>query len=337
MKKIFRLYNRANSSYFDLIEGNAETKQTKGLGLLLSKSSLALNAFLMLLKKRNNNVFVPEIKTIDQMIVDCELKSPSNESRIDILIRLYANKKPIVAYVIEAKSAKVSTSVDIASCQLKAYVDNGSFDELTKFQEKLYGITLTKYAKYTHNHDFISITWMDIIEIFKGILSSKKYDNSDQLLNDYFKFITNINEGMKFYEKEVLSIPAREGTLRAINDCRVYECPNEGKYQIQQQPLFLTFRRSGGGEMTELYKIDDIIILDFKEDYDIFMSDDRYTEKMKNRINKYIEIAGVPHGEKQVFFLSETTIPLVNKPKPARNNSFRAYYELADLFNKKIL
>lgn len=337
MKNIFRLYNRANSSYFDLIEGNTETKQTKGLGLLFSKSSLAFNAFLNLLKKRDNDVFIPEMKNIDKIIVDCELKSLDNESRIDILIRLYTNKEPIIGYVIEAKSAKVSTSADVASFQLKRYIEDKKFPELMNFQDKLCGVTLTKYAKYTHNQNFISITWMDIIEIFKEILSSKKYDGSDQLLNDYFKFITNINEGMKFYEKEVLSIPARDGSLKAISVCRVYECPNEGRYEIQQQPLFLAFRRSGGGEMTELYKIDDIIILDFKEDYDVFMSDSRYSEEMKNRINKYIEIIGVPQGEKQVFFLSKTTIPLSNKPKPQRNNSFRAYYELADLFNKEIL
>ena len=302
MKKIFRLYNRANSSYFDLIEGNTETKQTKGLGLLLSKSSLALESFFILLKRSDKHVFIPELKTIHKIIIDCELKSPNNESRIDILIRLYTNKEPIAEYVIETKSAKVSTSIDIASYQLKAYIENGNFVELIPFQDKLHGITLTKYAKYTHNHNFISITWMDIIEVFNEVLNSKKYDGSDQLLNDYFKFITNINEGMKFYEKEVLSIPAREGTLKAINDCRVYECPNEGKYQIQQQPLFLAFRRSGGGEMTELHKIDDIVILDFKEDYDMFMGDSRYSDEMKNRINKYIEIIGVPQGEKQVFF-----------------------------------
>ncbi len=183
------------------------------LGLLLSKSSLALESFFILLKRSDKHVFIPELKTIHKIIIDCELKSPNNESRIDILIRLYTNKEPIAAYVIETKSAKVSTSIDIASYQLKAYIENGNFVELIPFQDKLHGITLTKYAKYTHNHNFISITWMDIIEVFNEVLNSKKYDGSDQLLNDYFKFITNINEGMKFYEKEVLSIPAREGTL----------------------------------------------------------------------------------------------------------------------------
>ena len=103
MKKIFRLYNRANSSYFDLIEGNTETKQTKSLGLLLSKSSLALESFFILLKRSDKHVFIPELKTIHKIIIDCELKSPNNESRIDILIRLYTNKEPIAAYVIETK------------------------------------------------------------------------------------------------------------------------------------------------------------------------------------------------------------------------------------------
>lgn len=46
LKSTFRLYSSLNSSYFDLISGNKETQQTKGLGLLLSKSKTALKAFL---------------------------------------------------------------------------------------------------------------------------------------------------------------------------------------------------------------------------------------------------------------------------------------------------
>jgi hypothetical protein len=42
----------------------------------------------------------------------------------------------------------------------------------------------------------------------------------------------------------------------------------------------------------------------------------------------------LPNDEKQVFLLSDKTIALPHKPKPKRNNAFRAYYELAELLDQ---
>jgi hypothetical protein len=45
-----------------------------------------------------------------------------------------------------------------------------------------------------------------------------------------------------------------------------------------------------------------------------------------------------PDEEKQFFILSEkNTIQLQHSPKPKKNNSFRAYYELADILKNKIV
>ncbi len=49
----FRLYNKPSCSFFDLIEGQNEPKQTKGLGLLLAKSHTALRHFLLMLNAMN--------------------------------------------------------------------------------------------------------------------------------------------------------------------------------------------------------------------------------------------------------------------------------------------
>jgi hypothetical protein len=40
--------------------------------------------------------------------------------------------------------------------------------------------------------------------------------------------------------------------------------------------------------------------------------------------------------KKQVFILSERTIDLPHSPKPRANNSFRAYYKLADLLDREM-
>ncbi|QZE14956.1 hypothetical protein K4L44_03775 [Halosquirtibacter laminarini] len=167
----------------------------------------------------------------------------------------------------------------------------------------------------------------------------------DTLLDDYFSFLTNINGTMKFYEKEVYSIPTADWSEQAINDLKVYECPNSGKYLMNHKPLYITFRKKGGGEMDKLFKIEDIIILNFHDDYETFLKDVNYSEDYRKRVKDYVDYmlknkiwSALPKDEKQVFMLSNKAIELKNKPKPKNgNNSFRTYYELADLLNEDLV
>ncbi len=196
-------------------------------------------------------------------------------------------------------------------------------------------ITLTKFPSYKSDGNIISITWNDIITAFYNVKPDQ-----DSLHDNYFNFLTNINGAMKFYEKEVFSIPIGKGSEQAIKDFYVYECPNSGSFLIKYKPLFITFRKSGGGEMEKIYKVEDIIILNFKRDYKAFLKDDNYDVSYRNRVEKYVNFVWpdenkLPEDDKQVFILSENPIELKNRPKPKNgNNSFRAYYELADLLNK---
>ena len=86
----FRLYGKLNCNYFDLVSGKHEPQQTKGLGLLLSKSPKALEIFLRLLflGKHIN-------KLLDmRCVIDCEAcqkeDAETNKSkRADIIIRFF--------------------------------------------------------------------------------------------------------------------------------------------------------------------------------------------------------------------------------------------------------
>ena len=155
---------------------------------------------------------------------------------------------------------------------------------------------------------------------------------------------TNLKGVMKFYEREVFSIPTVDWSNEALNKHFVYECPNSRKYLISQKPLYLTFRKSGGGEMEKLYKIEEIIILTFSEELKTFLEDESYSQPTRRKVENYVEFMkskglwdkGLPDDEKQVFILSERTISLPHNPKPKRNNSFRAYYRLADLLDADI-
>lgn len=339
MEQSFRLYNSLQSSYFDLISGDKETQQTKGLGLLLSKSEVALKAFLDL-PAIFDKVGEISLNTINRLIVNCELVSQTeNKFRADVVLRFYVNEKPFKALLIEAKSINKGTSVYETNKQIENYITKKAFKELEEFGEQSYGVTLTKYPSYTEHNNLISITWSNLIEAFY-----KARTKDCDLLDDYFSFLTNINGTMKFYEKEVFSIPTAKWSSEAINNFHVYECPNSGKYLIKYKPLFLTFRSSGGGEMEKLYKVDDIIILNFKKDYDTLLNDSNYPLEIKNKVKGYVENlmengiwGGLPSDEKQVFILSENAMDLKNKPKPKRNNSFRAYYKLTDLLGMEVV
>jgi len=335
MEKNFRLYSSISSSYFDLISGDKETQQTKGLGLVLSKSEQSLKAFLGInsIKSKIEGI---NLDSSDRLIVNCEpISNSENSYRADIILRFYKKHEPILALVIEAKSINKSTSAENASDQVKKYIESDEFKELGNFKDKCLGITLTKLPSYISDENMISITWNDIITAFYNVKPHR-----EPLLDDYFNFLTNINGAMKFYEKEVFSIPIGKGSEQAIKDFYVYECPNSSSFLIKYKPLFITFRKSGGGEMEKIYKVEDIIILNFKKDYKAFLKDDNYDLSYRNRVERYVNFVWpdenkLPSDEKQVFILSENPIELKNRPKPKNgNNSFRAYYELADLLNK---
>lgn len=250
---------------------------------------------------------------------------------------MYSQNKPYKLVIIEAKSANKNIPAKLAANQLEQYKEVKAFKEFDEFKaEKIYGVTLTKYHEYLKQDWIAAISWD---ELFSKFYYADR--TNEDILDDYFTFITSINGTMKFYEKEVFSIPTVDWSSSAINQFQVYECPNSGKYLIKNKPLFLTFRTTGGGEMEKLYKVEEIIILNFSEELIAFLEDENYPIATRNKVQGYayfMKERGIwtelPNDEKQVFLLSDKTIALPHKPKPKRNNSFRAYYELAELLDQ---
>jgi len=336
MKSTFRLYNQVNSSFFNLIKGISEVQQTKGLALLLSKSDIFLNEFI--LKLTNNKL------EFDEVIVNSELQSGAKKEglRIDVLIRLFFNKKPIKSFLIEAKSANKNIEQDAVKSQIDRYVDE-SFPELEAFtnQDSLLLVSLTKYNTVSADNKYKFLTWSEIINMLLKIKDKSKEQFLNELTLDYLKFLTNIKGTMKFYENEVLSIPtAKETNLLATEEPFIYECPDNRKYRINSKPLYVTFRKSGGGEMKKLFGVDDIIILNPSTDLDTFMNDESYDKDVRDRVKKYCDTTNLKEidDRKQFFILSVTNlIELKHNPKPLKNNSYRAYYRLADILKNDIV
>lgn len=190
----FRLYNTLHSSYFDLISGYTEVKQTKGLALVLASDEKLLNNFLS----------IPLIKSkiscndFDKAIVNAEFVSEGNEKlRPDILIRLYKDSKPIHAIIIEAKSINKSLSSNQVTDQIRNYVSNENLFTILKpfksfksngLENNIIGIILTKYKTFLGNNNYVCLSWNDIIEFLENNIEVNK------LSADYFYFITKINK-----------------------------------------------------------------------------------------------------------------------------------------------
>jgi len=327
MNNIFRTYSTLDASIFDLISGNTEVKQTLGLAFLLSQDSKVLQAFLKLdeIKRVTGNL---RLSKFNKVIVHSELISDSKK-RADIVIQLYKNNVPEIALIIEAKTASKNTKGQSVINQLESYLLPTVFTSLSKFTT--YGCTLTKNDLVINHKRITALSWHRIFEF----LSKHK-----GLAEQYLNFITNIKGTMKFYEKEVFSIPAGDSSEYQYNYPFIYECPNEGsQYTSMKKPLYLAFRKSPGGVMEKLFGVDDVIIMNPHTDFEAFWYNKSYSNEVKSRVKDYCDRywkgGFYDDNEKQFFILSETNqIELPHHPKPPKNNSFRAYYKLSDILDR---
>lgn len=259
----FRLYNKMNCSFFDLI-GHKEPDQTKSLGYLLAKSETAMEAFLSLLCEKNDRKTVRQL-CMCKWIVDCEERN-DKKKRADIIVRFYHNYAPKRAILIEAKSAAdySNTNTANAASQIDRYKDL-----LKEFVKNTWLITLTNVINAGEDYKGIKkgikqITWSIVIDALY------KRKSKDELISDFINYFNSIQGTMNFYDKEVMSIPYG-ATGPAVIASNLYECTfkKTGAFAVRanSKPLYITFREGGNqqGRMTKLFKVQDIIVLDFDD------------------------------------------------------------------------
>lgn len=293
----FRLYNKFNCSFFDLI-GHKEPDQTKSLGYLFAKSRSAMEAFL--------SIFCDKTTVRDlckcKWIVDCEERN-DEEKRADIIVRFYEGYNPIQAFILEAKSATIfsNTNSDNAGSQIQRYKNI-----LEDFKNDIWLITLTNIVNTDGKiKDINQVTWVNLINVLY------KRKNDDERINEFINYFNSIQGTMNFYDEEVMSIPFGKSQT-AVEESKLYECPyaKKGSYatRANSKPLYITFREGGNnqGKMSRLYKVQDIIVLKCYDDATIDAIDRSQMYKdFKNRIIKYRELANPKDEDKFVFILDE--------------------------------
>lgn len=341
----FKLYkkdenSKTESTIFDLIDGERETKQTKGLAYIFMKFPELIDNLIKthFIHKKIKNLLgkgYKNFKNCDFVRVDAEMLAAGNSLiRRDITLTFYEYGIKKLIIVIEAKSiSKVNVSRNVIA-QLKQYLDPVNYpgdNDVPRI-----GIILTSHRILIDdlNNDFINITWLDIISILHKYINLKNHE----LIKEYYNFITGVNSGMNFFEVEVLSVPAGD-TFDIIQSYNIHACPDSYSYKT---PLFITFRNKGGGEMKKLYKIKDIIVFD--------PTNTSYVDNLKeNNLNYFDRLMGYLVERKNTYgfnhereyyrfyILSETEqIELNHGPKPNKaNNSGARYYSLSEILSGK--
>jgi hypothetical protein len=348
IKTHFYLYDdnsrkKRDASIFDLIEGDDEPQQTKGLAYIFSKYKKFLIDFLNIEKVKSKIQLKAKdfnIEKIDSIEVSAE-KFSNTRDRADIVIKLMGKNTVSLAIIIEAKSIKAKVNQNDLSDQIKNKYLDDSFDDLKNI--KKIGIVLTKYRQ--NIPDIICITWDDIIYLLDNFCEKNKYKYTDALIYQYFVFLTKIGGSMKFYEKEVVSIPAGDstsGSMELIKKYMVYACPASQRNTKVKKSLYITFRKGGEGkgEMSTLYKLVDTIVFnpDDSNELDRLKKSDLSSDVIE-RIMGYIkeEKRGKSTDYQYFIFSLDENIELPKKPKPPRNNLGFWYYKLKDLLENEVV
>ncbi|BDH60310.1 hypothetical protein MTP04_04400 [Lysinibacillus sp. PLM2] len=339
----FRLYqsetSKFNSSFFDLINGENETKQTKGLAYLLNISPELLKEFLSMKKIKEsikksltNNEYKLFLKS-DFAKIDAEMISVGIEKvRRDITLTFYYKSLKVFVLIIEAKNIKLGKNHKM-EIQLQKYIDPNYFQGDIHIPKLV--VSLTRYEQFFENPRFISITWEELIQILNKTIKSGSDETKALILKDYLNFITGVDKEMNFYEKEVLSVPAGK-TFNEIAKYNIHACPVSYNYR---DSLFITFRQKGG-VMERLYKVEKVIVIDPRSDSMIEVvaeSEPLYKERILSYIRERKSKYGFNHDEEYRFYvLSEKEIiSLPHTPHPERNNSGPRYYSLSEILSGK--
>jgi hypothetical protein len=146
---------------------------------------------------------------------------------------------------------------------------------------------------------------------------------------------------MKFYEEEVLSLPAGS-SIEFVEKYRIYSCPVSHRNANLKKSLFMTFRNKNGGEMSTLYKLDETVILNPSDSNEIDrLGETNLKPEYIKRLKDYLTATREKWQDTddcKYYVFSEDTIELSKKPRPKNGNQVNiAYYTLKELLQNELV
>ena len=155
------------------------------------------------------------------------------------------------------------------------------------------------------------MTWSQLAELLNG--------QPGDLLARQFRHHVLMSSGLRYYDVEVLSVPAGD-TLAHVDQFRVHAHPGDRKSHVA---LYLAPRAAGGGEVAYLYRIEAVFDLDLRQ-RDVQIARLRQDDPgLASRVSDYLDARAGEYPEEtgvlRIYALAEKAVPLPHKPKPKRN------------------
>ena len=328
---------------FDLISASdkkLETRQTKALAYILA-SEVGFRRLVVGRIVRYWNERCPGLKLrgIDSgaCCVDAELRlndkhAKDNErgGRVDILI----SKASDWGVLIEGKNL---TNVNIRLVDVAKQVCRYERALCRKIRT-IIPVALV-FCPETKVYDgVLFVSWKDVLDWIDEY-ATREMARRRELFVEFQDFIKSIQTNMKYYQQEVLSIPAG-ATYNQVIKYGVYHCSSDKRKH--ELPLFVAFR-APGGVMTRLFRYENYI----KECYDVraIRNSRLLTAEQKRQVLAYMKDDAIRkrYGEDEKG--KETRFYVFDKRKGIKISGVRPlkdrvqtwkYYSIADMFNPEV-
>lgn len=341
-----RVWDKEENRYatiFDLISASdkkLETRQTKAFAYMLA-SEVGFRRLVIGRIVRYWNERYPglKLKGIDSSAccVDAELrltdkhvKDNEKGGRVDILV----SKANDWGILIEGKNL---TNVNIRWADVTKQICRYRC-VLSRKIRTIIPVALVFCLETKVYDGVLFLSWKDMLDWIDEY-ATREIARRRELFGEFQDFIKSIQTNMKYYQQEVLSIPAG-ATYNQVIKYGVYHCSSDKRRH--ELPLFVTFR-APGGVMTRLFRYENYI----KECYDVraIRNSRLLTAEQKGQVLAYMkdEIIQKRYGEVEKG--KRTRFYVFDKRKGIKIGGVRPlkdrvqtwkYYSIADMFNPQM-
>jgi len=256
-------------------------------------------------------VGLPQLPEFNSLAVDSE--EPQNDkSRRDIVLRAYAVSGHVVSAIIEAKHPSRTGGPIRASAlndQLNGYLNGRSGADCV--DDKKVGVALTRMRNLAVSDQIAFLTWTDIMDVLG--------EHPDLLLAQQFRDHLLMSSKMRYFDVEVLSVPAAE-TINSIQEFRIHAHPAD---RTDRNALYLAPRR-GGSYVDALYSIASVFDFELgQRDVQLMRLREDPDSGLADRVAAYLDARAKAFGDEgdiilRMYNLEEKTILLSHRPRAMR-------------------
>lgn len=208
-----------------------------------------------------------------------------------------------------------------------------SLDEASKVEEVNYYVNnlislIKKSGDWRITFDLVN----NEINAINELNSSKVEQESEE-----FKWGAIINTDQEFKGNEIVLSVSAGDTVELVDKYGIHAHPVKKGYNYRDTNV-ITFRRSHGGVMENVYLIKKKFVLEMKNwnyQLEVLNLSEEHKVKIKNYIIDRYRVFDFDKAAKYKFYILEHEIKLSNKPRPVRNNTGGRYYTISDLINSE--